>query len=190
MRVTILGESFHQWALDGLWLSYHEIDDDLYRVDNEEPALELLKKLANKDGGHNKALESVAVAIDIDAPLYWWSQMDTYRCGVTKQSESKMHTMLKRELTQDDFEGGILPGPLSYVNYFIREKNLEDALKHLPMGFLQRRIIVTNYKAIRTIYSQRRNHKLKQWRQFCAAMKSGLDWPWALETERICSNEN
>lgn len=51
-------------------------------------------RLFEKDGGHNKFLESVILWLDVNAPLYWWTEADTYRLS-TKQSESTMHTLEK-----------------------------------------------------------------------------------------------
>jgi hypothetical protein len=180
MNVKILGEAGHCWAIDGLLMSYREMPDDLWRVDHEQKNIELAKRLAVKDGGHNKFLESVVVWLDIDAPLFWWSQFDTYRCGITKQSESKMHTILKRALTPIDFCVGVYNESIAIINKLIINKEFELAVINMPSGFLQRRIVCTNYKALRTICNQRRGHKLRQWQEFIDALEKGLDWPWAL----------
>jgi len=82
MRIQVLEESGLSHALLGLSLNKNQPLDNM---------LTLSDKLASKDGGHNKFLESIAVWLDITAPRYWWSQLDTYRAGVTKQSESTMH---------------------------------------------------------------------------------------------------
>ena len=37
----------------------------------------------------------------------------------------------------------------------------------LPNAFLQTRTISFSYANLRNIYFQRRNHKLKEWHQFC-----------------------
>lgn len=54
-------------------------------------------KNAPMDKGHNKFLESIEVWIDIDCPRMIWQEIDTYRVGVTKQSDSTMHTLLKKD---------------------------------------------------------------------------------------------
>ena len=188
MKIRILEESGHQWAICGLCLSYQELPDDLDEFISQRK-MELAQRLAAKDGGHNKFLESVSVWLDIDAPVYFWQEFDTYRTGMTKQSESKMHTLMKRELTKDDFEGGVNSAALSYVNHFIREKQFNDALGALPMSFLQRRVIATNYKALRTICNQRRGHKLTQWKQFVDHMEAELMWPWAVMQHKEADND-
>lgn len=158
MKVKILREAGCEQALFGMSLSY---DKPYFFPTQYKVAL----KLAGKDGGHNKFLESMQVWIDITAPRYWWQQFDTYRVGTTKQSESTMHTILQRELTEADFED-ILPDILEIINYYIRNKDFDTVKKNLPESFLQRRIVCTNYKVLRNMILQRKTHKLKEWQIF------------------------
>lgn len=158
MQVKIINECGYAEAIRGLSLSYN--------VDNFKKMENVAIKLSQKEGGHNKFLESMVVWIDINAPRYWWSQFDTYRVGMTKQSSSTMHTILKRELTIEDFDAPINSTIINIVNTNIRMKDFEAAKNHLPESFLQERIICTNYKVLRNIILQRKDHKLKQWANF------------------------
>ena len=83
MNVTVLNEAGYQEALLGLSLSYEQSLDKM-------PAV--AERLAQRDNGHNKFLESIVVWLDVIAPRYWWQEFDTYRIGVSKQSSSTMHT--------------------------------------------------------------------------------------------------
>lgn len=42
----------------------------------------------------------------------------------------------------------------------------------LPNAYLQTRTWTANYAILRNIYFQRKNHKLKEWHQFCKWIKS------------------
>jgi len=170
MRVHIVNECGKFEALMGLGLSYG-LTSKYHYEDDMEPVLfqrlqDLSNSLAHKDKGHNKFLESICVWIDITAPRYWWSQFDTYRIGVTKQSESTMHSLMHRHLIQDDFENSIPQVTLNQLNIYIDEKNFDKLKNELPEGFLQRRIICTNYKVLRHIITQRKKHKLPKWEVF------------------------
>ena len=145
-------------------------------------------KLAPKDGGHNKFLESMVVWLDIDAPRYWWSEFDTYRVGTTKQSESTMHTITHRLLSQSDFEEPVFSDTLNQLNGLIRtyqalnnkeEKNkvFREIKVNLPEGFLQRRIVCTNYKVLKNMVWQRKTHRLQEWHQFITALTEQLECP-------------
>ena len=157
MIVRVLHECGYEQAMLGLSLSFDKPVGDMPKV---------AEKMYCKEGGHNKFLESIVVWLDVTAPRYWWQQMDTYRTGVTKQSESTMHTMMKRELTQDDFQLPLHTGILTWINMLIRQKQFDKLKATLPEGFLQRRILCTNYQTLRRIIKQRRDHRLKEWQYF------------------------
>ena len=168
MRVIILDEHGFDAAMLGLSLSY---GSDIERM----PAR--AAQLAGMDGGHNKFLESIVVWLDIIAPRYWWQQFDTYRIGVTKQSESTMHTLMRGKLTVDDCAEGTSLASIEIVNAAIEAGNFVAAKTALPEGFLHRRIVCTNYKALRHIIAQRKDHKLYEWQTFCLRLAAGLRHP-------------
>lgn len=184
MKVKIINECGYDEALWGLGLSYgitsnHEYltwslslsPDDWIRLKDRSV------KLAKMGNGHSKFLESIQMWIDMTAPRYFWQQFDTYRIGVTKQSESTMHTLTKQPLMQSDFEEPVPDVILNHLNYLIAIKEF-DALKNLlPEGFLQRRIVNLNYKSLRNIISQRISHRLPLWRAFCAQILSQSRYP-------------
>jgi len=99
--IKILKESGYKEALLGISLSYGKSLN--YVINNKVDV-----KLAKLEGGHNKFLESIFIWIDITAPRFVWSEMDTFRL-TTKQSESTIHTLGKRHLEQTDFEYDISP---------------------------------------------------------------------------------
>ena len=164
MKVKILNEEGYYQAMYGLSLSYNKKVEEV-----EDVAI----KLAGLDKGHNKFLESMVVWIEVQAPLDFHIQLDTYRVGMTKQSQSTMHTLKKRALRQEDFEIEIPQYYLDYLNSIIDSGLPVTYIKKLlPCGFLQTRVLCTNYKTIRNIIIQRQNHKLLEWKVFCEAMKA------------------
>ena len=158
-------EAGYREAMLGLSLSHNQPPSAMPKV---------AQKLYNKDGGHNKFLESIVVWLDITAPRYWWCQADTYRAGVTKQSGSTMHTLMSRNLTHDDFAQPISPGTLVALNCLRESGQFERLKNELPEGFMQRRIVCTNYQTIRRMIKQRRTHRLKEWHIFIEEMLQQL----------------
>lgn len=79
------------------------------------------------------------------------------------------------ELTYEDYINDIL-----YMCNRLRDKFLKTNDKDywralvqiLPNAYLQTRTWTANYAILRNIYFQRRNHKLKEWHQFCDWIKS------------------
>ena len=178
MRQRVVWVSGYGEAILGAMLSYGKTSYDKFTASSEDKD-RLAKKLAPLDGGHNKFLEQIQYWILIEAPLFWWKQFDTYRVGISKSSESTMHKSWKNGLTQEMFEYPILESTLTALNDAIREyrgpitqkerKQFLEAfiINNLPDGYLQTRMVNINAKSLRNIYFQRRNHKLKQWRDFC-----------------------
>lgn len=147
-------------------------------------ALDVTKNLAKKDGGHNKFLEHMFVQLAIYAPRYWYLQFATYRVGNSRLQESTMHTIHKRPIEPSDFYKPIHPEYIGYLNY-LREKYLETKNKDffellkaaLPEGYMQWSIWSGNYKVLRHIYQQRKNHKLGFWHIFFEQLLEQLDKP-------------
>ena len=87
-------------------------------------------------------------------------------------------------MTVDDLASCLdedIPIELSLVVMFnrVREKGagVQELKKFVPESFLQRRVVVTNYKTLRNIYQQRLSHKLPEWQIFCKRIKESLAKP-------------
>ena len=53
----------------------------------------------------------------------------------------------------------------------VTKKDVDDAfyrlIYNIPSGFEYTAGMVTNYRQLKTIYTQRKNHRLQEWRDFC-----------------------
>ena len=65
--------------------------------------LKLMKTLSKAGPDHGKFLRMINVACDINAPLYWWKEFDTYKVGTVANSCSTMHKIHAKEFVLDDF---------------------------------------------------------------------------------------
>lgn len=65
--------------------------------------LTLMKKLCAAGTAHCKFRRMITVSMDINAPLYWWKEFDTYKVGTVTNSCSTMHKIAEKEFTHDDF---------------------------------------------------------------------------------------
>jgi len=188
LKVCILETSSIIPALIGIGLSYGLTNFDTCYLTSDEyqRLLSIAGRLAGRDGGHNKFLESINVTMLVRAPRYWWQEFDTYRVGVTKQSESTMHTITHRLLDHSDFAGGFIQKDvLRHLNDLITmyRETADTELKkvcfnkiklYLPEGFLQTRCVALNLKALRNMWFQRRNHRLLEWRLFFEQVNHSL----------------
>lgn len=146
--------------------------------------LELMKKLINAGGEHRKFMRMIVVWADIDAPLYWWKQFDTYKIGVTVNSCSTMHTIHDKPFEVEDFsfenvhpvDANDIVSCLNKIRRtFIETKDKKywnAIIQVLPESYNQKRTVCLNYEVLYNIYNQRRGHKLEEWHAFCQFIES------------------
>lgn len=167
-------------------MSYEEIGEkDLKLAQN------LLKASIKEGNSHSKFMRQILVSVDITAPMFWWSEFDTYKVGTVANSTSKMHKLASTPITLDCFETDDINMDLLVTNYYdapnwnvekvtswiidalehLRKRYLEtkdkrywlELLRWLPESWLQTRTVTLNYQVIRQMYFDRRNHKLNYW---------------------------
>jgi len=187
MRVDIVCEDGYDFALYGIGLSYGltsdmSFDEYCMSLEIKDRMYDVSCKLAHKDGGHNKFLEHISISMIIDAPRYWWSQFDTYRVGITKNSESTMHTILKTPIKSYMFEGfdfdeTIPNSTINRLEILRQNKNWRQLKRELPESFIQRRCVKISYMNLRNIIRQRKNHRLIEWEYFCNEVMDQIKYP-------------
>ena len=129
--------------------------------------------------GHDNFLKGILVQMDVTAPLYWWKQAQRYHWFDFVSSQSTMHCLLKF-----DPETQCVPETnkeiLAIIRKLIEEYNAIDnadpkkkakwreLVASLPCGFCLGATMTTNYQQLKTMYNQRKAHKLQEWHVFCA----------------------
>lgn len=74
-----------------------------------EKDLGLMSNLFKAGTEHRTYARMIMVWMDIEAPLYWWKEMDRYTVGKSQVSCSTMHKIHAKEFTMDDFSCEHLP---------------------------------------------------------------------------------
>ena len=90
--------------------------------------LKLMATLRNAGTDHRKFMRMITVYLDITAPLYWWSEYDTYKVGTVANSCSKMHKLLYKPFEMSDFSFDKLPGFKNEIKQFKPEVDEEKEL--------------------------------------------------------------
>lgn len=164
-----------------------------------ENDMKLAQKLILSGSEHRKFMRQIFVSVDITAPMYWWSEYDTYKVGTVANSTSKMHKLATTPITLDCFEtDDYKPGLKSHRVYdcecdflgdsvqgiielleewrltYLETKDKrywKELIRWLPDSWLQTRTVTLNYENLLAMCSkgQRRFHKLNEW--------SGIDNP-------------
>lgn len=69
----------------------------------------LAQRLIKAGSEHRKFLRQIIIGFDVVAPTYWYLEFDTYKVGVISNSCSKMHKLMSKPLTLDDFSLDYIP---------------------------------------------------------------------------------
>lgn len=162
--------------------------------------LTLAKNLVKAGTDHSKFMRMITVWTDINAPLYWWKEFDTYKVGTVRNSCSTMHKIHAKEFVLDDFSHEhlineyqktdneylvypptilTLKGIIEQLN-FCRDKFIATKEKRwwwqmiqlLPSSYNQRATVQMNYQVLRGLYKARKDHKLDEWHTFCDWVKT------------------
>lgn len=142
---------------------------------------------ARNGSGHDNFLKGIIVQLDITAPLYFWKQAQRYHWFDFVSSQSTMHCLLKFDIEKQcvkDTNKEII----AIMNRLVSEYNLladddpnkktkwRELVASLPCGFCLGATMTTNYQQLKTMYLQRRYHKLDEWHVFCAWCESLPDF--------------
>jgi hypothetical protein len=122
--------------------------------------------------GHDCFLKGITVSAVIKAPQYFWQQIKRYHFFDIISSQSTMHRITQMSIADccnDDVDQRVI----EVVNEYILNGDFIKAIANLPSGFCLTGGITTNYLQLKTIYNQRRNHKLTEWSEdFMEFLKS------------------
>lgn len=92
--------------------------------------LALMQKLVKAGPDHAKFLRMIGVSMDIEAPLYWLKEWETYKIGTVSNSCSTMHKIHAKEFTIDDFSHEHLIQPNKDTLPFIIENTNGESVVH------------------------------------------------------------
>lgn len=147
-------------------------------INNEMLSSELtstVKKLGSsrKGEGHDNFLNGILVAFDLTFTNKAWVEMERYKFMNFVSSQSTMHKLKSFKLDEqyvDYVDSRIVDIMQELQEKYNETKDIDDYLKLLysnPCGFKLTARLTTNYRQLKTIYSQRKTHRLPEWRMFC-----------------------
>lgn len=186
--------------------SYYDKETGKYVIGPKD--LELALKLTKSGSDHSKFLRQIFVSMDITAPMSWWWDFDTYKVATVRNSTSRMHKLGSRLLTFDDFslddeQGNINITP--FRKYVIDDLNkriaefqqlkkdgkTEEAMAlwreivfDSPQSYNFRSTWTGNYEIMRNVYRARRNHKQREFRDFCKYIEENFPYSELITTPR------
>lgn len=131
--------------------------------------------------GHDNALKGIIVQFDLTFSNKAWVELQRYHFIDFVSSQSTMHKIAKFDLQgqcNQYVDRRIIDIVINKVNEYNRlqkfnpdNPNLNEMyleiLYNIPSGFELTARMTTNYQQLKTIYQQRRHHKLPDWQMFC-----------------------
>ena len=159
-----------------------------------EKQMKVAKHLAYTNTGeaHDQFLTGITVTFDVTGSIQWWQEAERYRFLYFISSQSKMHRAYKmgiNECCNKYVDEEIMFVCRHYQREYnkineafkagdprVTKEDVEDAfyrmIYNIPSGFEYTAGMVTNYRQLKTIYNQRKNHRLQEWRDFCKWIES------------------
>ena len=170
-----------------------------------------LTKASNGNGAHGQWLTGVRVAFDLTCTNKMWVEAERYRFLEFVSSQSTMHRITKFNLDEqyneyvDSRVIEIMKEKVTIYNDLLEcskiwpehmtQEELEVAKNGLkrkyleilytnPAGFELTARMTTNYRCLLNIYIQRHDHRLPEWREFCAELLKLPMFPELVEAYR------
>ena len=172
--------------------SKYPMSVDIDKLDDSVTPTVLNLGNAERGSGHDNALKGMVVQFDLKMTPKMSVELERYHFIDFVSSQSTMHRITKFELSKsyiryvDDRVIDIMQEKIDCYNEWVENKEVwntseEDRrrwkatadTKYLeilytnPCGFQLTSRMTTNYQQLKTIYAQRRNHKLPEWQTFC-----------------------
>lgn len=140
--------------------------------------LKLMQNLHDAGVEHRTFARMLQVWVTIDAPLYWWKEMDRYTIGKTQVSCSTMHKIHAKKFDMSDFSVELIEGVEAHrametvINALNRARDgylsCVDKLKRTDLTEAERKHIISQKKAffntmiqlLPTSYNQKRTINL------------------------------
>lgn len=153
-------------------------------VDTDSLNCELTKGIkalaqSNAGEGHDNFMNGIIVQFDLTCSVKMWTEFQRYHFADFISSQSTMHRIARFNL-DDQYDNHVDPRIIAIMKEKVEEYNQllqnessgasEKYLEILysnPCGFKLTAGITTNYRQLKTMYKQRKNHRLPEWREFC-----------------------
>lgn len=152
-----------------------------YTDEEFEKSLPRAIQLANtKNGsGHQTFLSGIRVSFDLKYPNYISPELQRYHWIDIVTSSSKMHRLTKMDMDAC-FNEYVTQNSVNQMKQLIAQYNDNPTyerfmyvISNCPQGVELFMRVSTNYLQLKTIYHQRKTHKLKEdWGNFCKTIRT------------------
>ena len=162
---------------DSIRASKYPMSTDISQLNSDFTERVNLLATSERGSGHDQFLTGCIVQFDLTFSIKAWVEAERYHFLDFVSSQSTMHRIARldpAEQCNDYVDGRILgvltelieeykknPSPYKYL----------ECLYNIPSGYRLTARMTTNYRQLKTIYKQRHDHRLPEWREFCQELK-------------------
>jgi hypothetical protein len=128
--------------------------------------------------GHDNFLKGCIVQFDLSFTIKAWTEAERYHFFEFVSSQSTMHRIPQLDVRKQCNEyvtENIIREVERLKEEYLANPTTENFLTlvyNVPVGFRLTARMSTNYQQLKTMYHQRKTHKLPEWREFCAWCES------------------
>ena len=123
--------------------------------------------------GHDNFLQGIIVQFDLSFTIKAWIEAERYHFFDFISSMSTMHRIAQFDIRKQCNEY-VTENTIREVErlkeIYLADKTPENYLRllyNVPVGFRLTAGMTTNYRQLKTMYHQRKTHRLPEWREFC-----------------------
>ena len=148
-----------------------QINPDPTKTELSQTAMKLAQSPAGE--GHDNWLKGVVVSFDICMTAKALVEAERYNWWNIVSCNSTMHRITKFDLDKaycryvDPRMIAVMKELVCIYNDDPTPENYLRVLYSNPSGFTYTMRVTTNYRQLKTIYKQRRTHRLPEWQEFC-----------------------
>lgn len=128
--------------------------------------------------GHDNWLNGVIVQFDLTFTIKAWVEAERYHFFDFVSSQSTMHKAAQMDIRIQCNEY-VTDNTIAEVErlkeQYLANRTIENFLfliYNIPTGFRLTARMTTDYRQLKTMYNQRKFHKLPEWREFCRWIES------------------
>lgn len=157
-------------------------------------AISLSKATLKGNQAHDQFLSGIRIAFDLRCSNKMWVEAERYRFLTFVSSQSTMHRITKFDIGSQ-YNKYVDPAIIEIMinkvteynawaeepertknDFSITEEEYKKRLQEMyleilysnPAGFELTARMTTNYRCLKNIYKQRKDHRLPEWREFCS----------------------
>lgn len=129
--------------------------------------------MCERGTGHDQLLTGIIVQFDLTLSIKAWVEAERYHFFDFVSSQSTMHRIALLDIEEQcnkyvtESTKKELQRLKDIYNANKTSENYLVLLYNIPTGYKLTARMTTNYRQLKTIYAQRKKHRLPEWREFC-----------------------